>query len=256
MLRRFRLLTPVLLLCPFLAAAQSESQSQPPPGSKPYTIQANSRVVLTDVTVTDSKGRPVHGLSQSTFRIFDDDKPQTISSFEEHRGTARDVIETGAIERGVYSDDYLLHLPPVLSVVLIDIANLEITEQIYLYYELTKFFERQGTGQPVAIYLRAGGGCFLVQNFTTNRDLLLKALRKAIPRIPPTGREYLSDIDTLSQITAYLSQFPGRKNVIWFSGGSTLFLQEDATPYQDLTLNRDAVSFGNATLLQNAEQHD
>jgi hypothetical protein len=34
-----------------------------------YSLQANSRVVLTDVTVTDKKGNPVHGLKASDFRI-------------------------------------------------------------------------------------------------------------------------------------------------------------------------------------------
>ncbi len=45
----------------FLAAsAQSQPQNQAP-ANQPYTIQANSRVVLTDLTVTDRKGNPVHG---------------------------------------------------------------------------------------------------------------------------------------------------------------------------------------------------
>ncbi len=76
-------------------------------------------------------------------------------------------------------------------------------------------------------------GCFLVQNFTSDRALLLAALRKAIPRMEPTGREYLSDIDTLHQIAGYLSQLPGRKNILWFSGGSTLYLNENADVYED-----------------------
>jgi hypothetical protein len=56
---------------------------------------------------------------------------------------------------------------------------------------------------------------------------LLAAVHKAIPRIPPTGREYLSDMDTLYQIAGSLSQIPGRKNLLWFSGGSTLYLRDD-----------------------------
>jgi hypothetical protein len=38
---------------------------------------------------------------------------------------------------GTYSNDYLLHLPPVLNIVLIDIANLDMADQMYLNYELT-----------------------------------------------------------------------------------------------------------------------
>lgn len=239
----------------FLAAALSLSSAQnpSPPGqanaqtgqgstqtSNPatprsgYTIQANSRVVLTDVTVTDAKGNPVRGLPQSAFQIFDNKQPQRIASFEEHSGVAVPVVLPAA-KRGVYSNDFLEHLPPVLNVIVLDIINLGITDQMYLYYELTKFLGNVPNGQPVAIYLRAGEHTFLVQNFTSDRTLLLDALRKAIPRFPPQGREYLSDLDTMHQIADYLSQLPGRKNVIWFSGGSTLFLWPD-----ELVLQNDA----------------
>ena len=222
----------------FTASAQSQPQNQPP-ANQPYTIQISSRVVLTDVTVIDRNGNPVHGLPKSAFRIFDNNKPQTIASFEEHTSTPAVKMEPASEPAGVYGNDYLLHLPPVLNVVIIDIANLEIADQMYLNYELTKFFEEQPDGQPLAIYLRAGNGCFLVQNFTSDRTLLLAALHKAIPRFPPTGREYLSDIDTLRQMATYLSQLPGRKNILWFSGGSTLYLRDDGESYYDSAMWRE-----------------
>ena len=233
----------------FLAAALNLSSAQTPTSSlgqartqtndpaspqSGYTFQANSRVVLTDVTVTDAKGNPVRGLSQSAFQIFDNKQPQHIASFEEHSRVAMPVALPAA-KRGIYSNDYLEHLPPVLNVVVLDIINLGITDQMYLYYELTKFLGNVPNGQPVAIYLRAGDHTFLVQNFTSDRTLLLDALRKAIPRFPPPGRAYLSDLDTMRQIADYLSQLPGRKNVIWFSGGSTNFIWPD-----ELVLHDDA----------------
>jgi VWFA-related protein len=233
------LFAPLIFFFSFLVtSAQSQPQNQVP-ANQPYTIQANSRVVLTDVTVTDRNGNPVHGLPQSAFRIFDNNKPQTMATFEEHAGTPAVKLMPAVTPAGIYSNDYLLQLPPVLNVVIIDIANLGITEQMYLYYELTKFFNEQPVGQPLAIYLRAGDGCFLVQNFTSDRALLLAALHKAIPRIPPTGREYLSDIETLQQIAVYLRQLAGRKNVLWFSGGSTLYLRDDAAVYVNSAEWRD-----------------
>ena len=143
----------------------------------------------------------------------------------------RSIQSTSAA--GVYSNDYLLHLPPVLNIVLIDIGNLEMADQMYLNYELTKFLNEQAEGQPLAIYLRTGSGCFLVQPFTSDHKLLLDAVHKAIPRFPPHDREHLTDFDTLRQVAASLSQLPGRKNVLWFSGGSTSFLMPDAIPVQD-----------------------
>jgi hypothetical protein len=37
----------------------------------------------------------------------------------------------------------------------------------------------------------------------------------------------MDDFQTLQQIQAYLGEIPGRKNVLWFSGGSTFYLRSD-----------------------------
>jgi VWFA-related protein len=216
----------------------AQLKAQTPPDQSIYTFHANTRVVLTDVTVTDANGNPVHGLPQAAFRILDNKQPQVVASFEEHTDLPAAPMQP-ASTAGVYSNDYLLHLPPVLNIVLIDIANLDVPDQMYLDYELTKFLNEQPEGQPLAIYLRSGSGCFLVQNFTSDRKLLLGAVHKAIPRLPPHGREYLTDFDTLRQLVVSLSQLPGRKNVLWFSGGSTRFLIPDAIQLQNYAAWRD-----------------
>jgi hypothetical protein len=63
----------------------AQSQQQPPaqttPGQSIYSFQTGTRVVLTDVMVTDAHGNPVQGLPQSAFRIFDNKQPQVIASF-------------------------------------------------------------------------------------------------------------------------------------------------------------------------------
>jgi len=192
-----------------------------------YTLKANSRVVLTDVTVTDAKGNSVRGLPESAFHIFDNKVPQSIGSFEEHLGPVSPKVLPVA-RPGVYSNDYIEHLPSVLNVIVLDITNLDVPDQMWLNYELTQFLNDVPNGQPLAIYLRSEDNCFLLQNFTSDRTLLVDALHKAIPRFPPASREALNDFDTMRQIAIYLGQIPGRKNVIWFSGGSALFLLPDA----------------------------
>lgn len=212
---------------------QAQSSAPAPSQQSPYTFRADSHIVLTDVTVTDKDGNPVQGLPQSAFHISDNKQPEVIASFEEHAGVpAASILPEGT--PGDYSNDYLLHLPPVLNVVLIDIANLDMADQMYLNYELTKFLNERPEGQPLAIYLRADAGCFLMQNFTSDRERLLDAVHKAIPRFPPLGREYLTDFETLRQMAIALSQLPGRKNVLWFSGGSNEHtLVPDAVPLQN-----------------------
>ena len=234
-----RSLSAVFTLFCLLAPAHAQSDSGSSPSQQPgYTLQTTTRIVLTDVTVTDRNGNPVHGLKASDFSIFDNNKPQTLASFEEHTTTPDLSLPQAPTAPGVFSNDFLLHLPPVLNVIVIDTSNLEIVDQMYLYYELTRFLKNLPPGEPLAIYCHTGPASILLQGFTTDRALLLAAVHKAIPRFPPTGREYYSDFYTLEQIAVDLSQFPGRKNIIWFSGGSTLFLTPDPTAAVDLDAAR------------------
>jgi hypothetical protein len=79
---------PVLCVVLWVLDASLPAMAQASSGSTPsqsgYVLQANSRVVLTDVTATDKQGNPVHGLKASDFRIFDNNTPEDIASFAEH----------------------------------------------------------------------------------------------------------------------------------------------------------------------------
>jgi len=46
-----------------------------------YTLRTTSRLVLLDVSVKDSKGGFVSGLTQDQFKVFEDGKPQVITQF-------------------------------------------------------------------------------------------------------------------------------------------------------------------------------
>lgn len=212
----------VAIALPAFAQSPSKPQNQPA-----YTLQAGTRVVLTDVAVTDRKGNPVHGLKASDFEIYDNNKPQVLASFEEHTTTPVASLPRVSTAPGVYSNAFLEHLPPVLNIIVLDTTNLEIVDQMYLNYQLTCFFKALPPGEPVAIYLTTGPAGFLLQNFTSDRTLLLAALHKALPRFPPNGRLYYNDFTTLQQIADDFGQYPGRKNILWFSGGSTLYLKPD-----------------------------
>jgi VWFA-related protein len=230
-----RLLVTVLGICWMCAAAvkplvgQSNGQSNRSSPEQGFTLRSETRSVLTDVTVIDRNGNPVRGLPSSAFHVFDDNRPQDIASFEEH--SARDAaaaVSAPATAPGVYSNDLVLHPPSVLNVVLLDTTNMRMEDQMYLSYQLNKFLKTLEPGQQLAVYLRNGPAIIQLQGFTADHALLAAAIRRGLPRLMPQGREYLTDSQTLQQLAVYLGQWPGRKNVLWFSGGSTAFLMADA----------------------------
>ncbi|HTV83019.1 MAG TPA: VWA domain-containing protein [Acidobacteriaceae bacterium] len=193
----------------------------------PPTFLVNTRIVLTDVTVTDGNGNPVAGLKEQDFRIFDDGRPEHLTSFEEHLQKADSDFESKVEPAGVYTNAAMLHPPAVVSAILIDTTTIGLVDQMYLYEQLTKFVQKLPAGEPVAIFCRAGQMTLLLQGFTSNHELLMKAIRKAIPHFQEPDAEYASGFDTLRQMAFYLSQVPGRKNILWFTSGSNLFLAED-----------------------------
>ncbi|MGC8550541.1 MAG: VWA domain-containing protein [Acidobacteriaceae bacterium] len=224
---------PARFLCHFsavlLAAAcisPALAQSAPPPPLPNYTLHQHVREVLTDVTVTDAKGNPILNLPQSAFHVYDDNRPQTIDSFVAHSGNDLAVEPTST--SGVYSNAYLKHPPAVFNIALLDLTTMPIVDQMVLRQELTRFIQKLPPTEPLAVYMRNGPRIILVQNFTTNRADLLKAMQSTIPRFRTTGYEYDTDADVLRQIAGYLSQYPGRKNLLWFNAGSNLYLLSDA----------------------------
>ena len=213
------------------AAASSQAQSPDPPG---FTLHTRARVVLTDVTVTDANGNPVHNLSSSAFHIFDDKKPQDIASFEEHPSAQPAVIPTAAPSAPhTFSNDFLLHPPPVFNVIVLDTVTMDIVTQMILYKQLTDFINALPPQNSLAIFVHSGQFTLLLQDFTTDHALLHTAIRKAVPVIPMPGawyenRRYYGSLQAMQQIAVYLGQLPGRKNVLWYSAGSNLFFSADA----------------------------
>lgn len=198
-------------------------QSANQPG---YTLHVATHLVLTDVTVLDKHGNPVHGLSQSAFQIFDNGKPQEIASFSEHSGNENPppAAPSGA---GEFTNSFLQHPPAAFNVLLLDVTTIHIADQMYLADQLRKFVESLPPGELLAIYTRAGDAVVLLQNFTSDHTLLRAAISKAVPHLQQPGSWAASDLDTLQQMVLSLRPYPGRKNLIWFSGGSNLALLAD-----------------------------
>src|SRR5579885_1847421 len=61
--------------------AQAQSSSSATTENAGAVIRAETRLVLVDAVVTDKKGNYIRDLSQKDFRVWEDNKEQTIKSF-------------------------------------------------------------------------------------------------------------------------------------------------------------------------------
>ncbi len=152
----------VALVC-LIASERLLGQTQAASDDPVFTLHANSRLVLMDVTVTDRAGHPVHNLPATAFHLEEDKTPQEIASFEEHKGLAYTPTNSGmALPKGVYSNDFLLHAPPVLNIIVLDLTNLGLEDQMYLSFRYSSSICRRASllpfmseTEPLASFSRA-----------------------------------------------------------------------------------------------------
>lgn len=209
-----------------MAAMSAAAQATGGPGfsgQAPYTLGVKARVVLTDVTVMDKHGNPVTGLTESDFRILDNERPQRLTSFEEHREQLAKLAEASATP-GSFGNDYLRHPLGQVTVILFDTTTIGVVDQMYLFQQMKRFVESLPAGEPVAVFTRWGDVAVELASFTDDHETLMTAIKGAIPRLQQPGAWMASDLDTLQQMALYLNQIPGRKNLVWFTGGSRLLL--------------------------------
>ena len=82
--RVFAVLLAVVLATPLLSAQQPPPQ-QPPPDSSAFKFRTGVELINVNATVTDQGGRFVSGLTRDDFRVFDDERLQTVTHFSAER---------------------------------------------------------------------------------------------------------------------------------------------------------------------------
>jgi VWFA-related protein len=231
----------LLLAASVPAIAQQPATPQP---AALTTLKVNSRLTRVDITVTDANGHPVHGLPQSAFTLKEDGKPQPLKNFEEF-GTQKPSPQPAPpqLPPNVYTnaqpqlpntsavnvllvDNVTTGLPPIRNP-----GNLMTSRD-----QAIKYVQTMPAGTQV-IVLDLAGHIQLVQNLTSDRDVLLAALRSIIPQqgpqtgVPPNSAVSLAElceventqstmvIAALEGASAFLSSIKGRKNLIWFTPG-------------------------------------
>ena len=144
------------------------------------TFRTTARLVQVDVVVTDKRGRPIPGLTQSDFTVFQDGKPQPVRVFEPHTGTngpagtASSAAEKPRLAPNTYSNHPGDAAADSWTIVLFDLLNTPTTDQVYARKQLLDLLRTAPKGQPIALYLLASK-LLMMQGFTDDPDKLLKA---------------------------------------------------------------------------------
>jgi VWFA-related protein len=258
----------------FASAAQTPQAAQAPvgiaPGQTPAptstsgpTLRVTTREVLLDVLVMDKAGQPVTDLKAADFTVTEEGDQQVIRRVEEHHPMpAADVSRLSSVP--VLPPNTFSNFTPVRNtnasiVLLLDAMDSPPAAQMEMRQQLIDYLKHMQPGPPVAIF-QLDTEMRLIQGFTSDPKLLLAAAesKRDMPSIArPTAapRSYSGDavyrrtlMETLRNgmrmMGSYLAGFPGRKNLIWFTGQvpMTIMGMGFGNPFRDGLSVREAGS--------------
>src|SRR5271154_682223 len=118
-------------------------------------IRTEARVVLVDAVVTDKKGGYVRDLKQKDFRVWEDNKEQTINSF---------TFEADAASPANDRKHYL--------VLFFDNSTSSPQDQTYARAAAIKFIDSNAGKNRLMAIVEFSGGLRVTQNFTDDTDRL------------------------------------------------------------------------------------
>jgi VWFA-related protein len=211
-------------------------------------LRSTTRLIQVEVIVRDKAGKPVRGLKQGDFDVFEDGKQQTVRFFvggnEKPKGGAAELppgmvsnrlSETGA-RRGV-------------TAILVDSLNTKWESRPRALEALRKFLLTMQPDDRIALYA-LGNRFNILHEFTTDAASLIKQLKEmGNPRVPSTedqeGLNLLvggpllatttaieedfrqvqranTTFATLEGLASHLGGTPGWKSLIWISDGFSL----------------------------------
>jgi VWFA-related protein len=187
------------------------------PQAPPTTLQSNASLVLVDVVVTE-KGKPVQGLNKSQFKVMEDGKAQTITSFEEHRpAPAQDVPRR--LPPDTYTDRPDYPDSAAVNVLLLDALNTPFADQMQARQQMLDYLKTLPAGTPIAIFTLASS-LRMVQGISADRSVLSAAIQGAAanprpsPVLDPTTDQALNstvtdpaNIGTSQQALGAMQQF-------------------------------------------------
>lgn len=248
------------VLCAGLGLA-AQKPSQRPPKDAPTTgdkpaVKVTSRLVEVNVIALDKKGQPVRGLTQVDFEVFDEGQAQAIRVFSLEEPTKAPQQPPPPLPPNTFSNEMRYVAPQgTLTVVLFDELNTRIQDKLFARSRILKFLSQLRPEDRIAIYLLSDR-LRVLHDFSNDAPALLRIIEKhtgtAARRMDSAALETntISDepidafldnaarrihndalrdrvrrtLDAVAWIARQLRSVPGRKNLVWVSGGFPLTL--------------------------------
>jgi VWFA-related protein len=176
------------LCCGLAVLGQETSNSAAQQEQERPAIRSQTNLIVVRVVVRDAKGNPVTGLSQADFQLFDNRKPQVISSFSSDMPDAMTEAEvSGGGTKQPGPATATPFGPQKFTALFFDDYHLGIADLIPVRDAAKRYLAKKlGSGERVAIFTSSG---HVHVEFTTDREKLEDALSHLVlaPRFESTA---------------------------------------------------------------------
>jgi len=213
---RFRTAATVAI---FFGLSGGMARAQDAAPSDPGVIRTETKLVLVDAVVTDKKGEYVHGLTAKDFKVWEDNKEQTIKNFS----FEADPASPSSTQ-------------PRYVVLFFDNSTITFGDQARARDAAGKFIDAIAGPNRLMAVVNYGGAIQIAQNFTADAARLRAAVGGiSVPDLPlnaSAGAPRLSSAEgsfgmrdvilALRTMAKNLSSLPGRKTLILLTGGFPL----------------------------------
>jgi len=241
-----------------IAAPQAPAAAPAPAANQqPSVIHSTTRLVQVSVIAQDGKGQPMTGLKKEDFTVLDEGKPQTIAVFTCAKPAP--AAPPPALPPHYFTNRFDLkgEDPGAVTVILFDTLNTASQDQTYVRQQVGHFLQTIKPQDHVAIYALTNN-LIILHDFTQDVAALVDAVNHFTPKElaafdastsqaidfaglsgDPQWQGFqnalnnaegqIADQNTLNRIgtTAgaleaianHVATLPGRKNLIWVSGG-------------------------------------
>jgi VWFA-related protein len=243
-------------------------------------LKAITRLVVVDVVATNKNGEPVTDLKSTDFTVLEDGTPQEIRGFSFQKGrTAATPVAAKRASRTPLPPNVVTNVPEYssdgsLNVILLDSLNTLTLDQIGARDHALQVLEQMSSGRAIAVYALStklqvlhdftndpaelknaiesfrAENSILIENPTNGPkyeyvDPGLEAIAEEAGRNWTEKRLYAT-LEAMNSLARALAGYPGRKNLIWVSGGFPQMINPVTRNYTDATTRT-------ADLLSNAQ---
>lgn len=240
-----------------LFASQSVPQNPPPPSlpdqklSDAPALRVTSRLVQVNVIVQDKDDNPVTDLTKDDFTLFDKGQQQQIAIFAQPNRTPSLPSSVGMGAPNFFSNRVQNNSQGAnsVTVILMDAVNTGFHDLAYVRARVIAFVRSLTPQDQVALYLLTPSKLYTLHDFTNDSETLVRsvagdsanadaATKRANKLIIDAFAEsnwfykagplgiVENTSEAMKQIAKNVANIPGRKSLVWISGGFPLYIGE------------------------------